>query len=82
MTKPKAPKFVFLTCPICSTNYQTPKNKPTPTCGYPNCIRELRGLLLPTTADTPTRRQLAQRFVKRPHDKVIRPLGNESLAGG
>lgn len=29
-------------CPICQTQYTTSIERPAPTCGNPNCIREAR----------------------------------------
>ncbi|GAI82440.1 unnamed protein product, partial [marine sediment metagenome] len=37
-------------CPICHTNYPTPKKQPAPTCGNPNCIRSAREQGKPFTA--------------------------------
>ena len=37
-------------CPICQAKYQTSNERPAPTCGHPNCIREARDRGLPFVA--------------------------------
>jgi len=49
MSTNKLPYQIRRICPICFTRYYTPDNKPAPTCGNPNCIREARGRGLPFT---------------------------------
>ncbi len=46
-------KFIERVCPICNRRYQTPQEKPAPTCGDPFCIRKARARGLPITAQPP-----------------------------
>ena len=47
MTDSKKSETIAMTCPICHTINLTPKKRPAPTCGNPNCIREAREQGLP-----------------------------------